>query len=88
MDIMLPRMNGLQATRFIRQHPKTRFTPVLAMTAKVTQQDKRDCFQSGCNNHIGKPFKARQLIACVEELLDQASEGHMDHEEDRAAAVG
>ena len=70
MDIMLPVMDGLEATRLIREHPNTHSTPILAMTAKVTEQDKKDCFQSGCNDHIGKPFTARQLTASIERLLN------------------
>ncbi len=40
MDIMMPQMTGLQAARLIRKNPKTHFIPILAVTAKITLEDK------------------------------------------------
>ncbi len=73
MDIMLPVMDGLQATRLIREHPNTQSTPILAMTAKVTSEDKEECLRSGCDDFIAKPFTSKQLTSIVEKLLDQKS---------------
>ena len=73
MDIMLPEMDGLQATRLIRQNPKTRSIPILAVTAMTTLKDKEDCFQSGCNDYIAKPFTFEQLRSRIEKLLKQDS---------------
>jgi len=71
MDIMMPEMDGLQATRLIRQNPKTHSIPILAMTAKITIADKKECLQSGCNDHIDKPFKPKELVSRIEKLLKQ-----------------
>ncbi len=73
MDIMMPEMNGLQATRLIRQNPKTHSIPILAMTAKITIADKKECLQSGCNDHIAKPFLVEDLVPRIENLLKQNS---------------
>ncbi len=73
MDIMLPVMDGLQATRLIREHPNTHSTPILAMTAKVTSEDKEECLRSGCDDFIAKPFTSKQLTSIIEKLLDQKS---------------
>jgi len=73
MDIMLPVMDGLQATRLIREHPNTQSTPILAMTAKVTSEDKEECLRSGCDDFIAKPFTSKQLTSIIEKLLDQKS---------------
>ncbi len=73
MDIMLPVMDGLPATRLIRKHPNTQSIPILAMTAKVTSEDKEECLRSGCDDFIAKPFTSKQLTSIVEKLLDQKS---------------
>ncbi len=73
MDIMMPQMNGLQAARLIRQNPKTRSIPILAATAKITIADKEECLQSGCNDHIDKPFTTKELVSRIEKLLKESS---------------
>ena len=69
MDIVMPEMDGLQATRLIRQNPKTSSIPILAVTALGVHKDRDDCLQSGCNDYIAKPFKFAQLILRIEKLL-------------------
>ena len=71
MDMMMPVMDGHQATRMIREHPNTCSTPILAMTARVTIRDKEHCIQSGCNDFIAKPYTSMQLISSIGKLLDQ-----------------
>ncbi len=73
MDIMLPVMDGLQATRLIRENPKTQSIPILAVTAKTTLKDKEDCIQSGCDDYIEKPFSVKVLTSMIEKLLGQNS---------------
>jgi len=73
MDITLPVMDGLQATRLIREHPNTQSTPILAMTARVTSENKIKCLQSGCDGHIAKPFTSKQLASIIKKRLDQKS---------------
>ena len=73
MDIMLPVMDGLAATRLIRENPKTQSTPILAMTARVTSEDRQECLQSGCDGFIDKPFTVKKLTSIIEKLLGQNS---------------
>ncbi len=73
MDIIMPVMNGFQASRRIRQHPKTRSIPILAVTAMTTLKDKEECFQSGCDDYLSKPFTSEQLLSRIEKLLKQSS---------------
>ncbi len=77
MDIMLPVMDGLQATRLIRENSNTHSIPILAMTARVSMEDKKDCFRSGCDDFIAKPFTVKELTSCMEKLLKQPS-GNID----------
>ncbi len=73
MDIIMPVMSGYEATRLIRQNPKTRSIPILAASAKITTADKEECLQSGCDGHIAKPFTSKQLVSIIEKLLKQKS---------------
>ncbi len=73
MDILLPVMDGLQATRLIREDPKTQSIPILAMTAKTTPKDKENCIQSGCDDFLEKPFPVKKLTSIIEKLLGQNS---------------
>ena len=71
MDIMLPEMNGLEATRLIRGHPKTNSIPILAATARVTMKDRDECLQNGCDDYMPKPFTPAQLASNIEKLLNK-----------------
>ena len=74
MDILMPRMNGLEATRLIRQDPKTHAIPVLAVTVLPTHEDREKCLQAGCNDYLNKPFTHEQLGARIEKLLRPESD--------------
>ncbi len=73
MDIIMPVMNGYQATRLIRQNPKTHSIPILAVTALDGPKYEEECLQSGCDDHIAKPFTTEDLFPCIEKLLMQPS---------------
>lgn len=55
MDVQMPLMNGLDATRALRAMAATAALPIIAMTANAFEEDKEDCLRAGMNDHIGKP---------------------------------
>ncbi len=65
MDVQMPVLDGLQATRLIRADPATASTPVIAMTANASRQDEARCRNAGMVDFISKPFEPRQLFALV-----------------------
>ena len=71
MDIMMPEMDGLEAARLIRENPKTRSIPIIAVTALSSRKDKKKCLESGCDDYLSKPFTASQLSSSITRLLKQ-----------------
>ena len=73
MDVQMPRLNGLDATRAIRRLPGYADTPILAMTANAFDEDRRDCLAAGMNDHIGKPIVPERLFAALQRWLPPAN---------------
>ncbi len=61
MDMQMPVMDGIAATRTIRANPARLDMPIIAMTANVLQDDRDMCLSSGMNDFIGKPIELNQL---------------------------
>ncbi len=66
MDIMMPRLSGVEATREIRKYSQA---PILFLTAKTLESDKEDAYGSGGDDYLGKPFSQAELMMKVESLL-------------------
>ncbi len=69
MDVQMPLMDGLEATRRIRREERWKNLPVLAMTAHAMNGDRERCLQAGMNAYVSKPVEATHLVATVESLL-------------------
>jgi PAS domain S-box-containing protein len=72
MDLQMPRMDGIQATRAIRAGGLNSNTPILAMTANAYDDDRQTCFDSGMNDHIAKPVDPDVLYATLLRWLPPA----------------
>ncbi len=70
MDIIMPKLDGFQATARIRENPRTKNIPILAATALARPGDREKCLESGCDGYIAKPFTHRQLGAAIDRLLE------------------
>ena len=67
MDVQMPNMDGLEATRRIRERPST--VPIVAMTANVYSEDRERCRAAGMDDFLGKPVDPEALLAVVEKWL-------------------
>jgi CheY-like chemotaxis protein len=69
MDVQMPVMDGLQATRLIRQEPAHAQLPIVAMTAHAMLRDREKCLDAGMNDYVTKPFDPHQLFAVMARWL-------------------
>ena len=75
MDVQMPAMDGLDATRAIRATEKGRQLPILAMTANAFAEERQRCLDAGMNDHVAKPVVAEQLFLTLRRWL-HAGTGH------------
>jgi len=68
-DIMLPNMSGLEATKLLRQNPKTMSLPIILLTAKHAEIDKVLGLDSGADDYITKPFSIMELGARIRSIF-------------------
>ncbi|WP_187970566.1 response regulator [Aquibium microcysteis] len=65
MDVMMPVMDGLTATRHIRNDPDWKKLPVIALTAKAMPDDQQRCIEAGANDYMAKPLDVEKLLSLV-----------------------
>ncbi|WP_313049408.1 response regulator [Pseudomonas soli] len=71
MDVMMPEMDGYEATRLIRQQPRWRKLPIIAVTAKAMKDDQQRCLQAGANDYLAKPIELDRLFSLIRVWLPQ-----------------
>jgi signal transduction histidine kinase/DNA-binding response OmpR family regulator/HPt (histidine-containing phosphotransfer) domain-containing protein len=65
MDMQMPVMDGITATKSIRSNPRYKSLPIIAMTANAMDRDREACLAAGMNDHLGKPIDPEKLFATL-----------------------
>lgn len=71
LDIQMPRMDGNQVCRHLREDPERKNTYIVMITAKGQEADRQNSLDSGANEYFTKPFSPRKVITRVKEILGE-----------------
>ncbi|MGA9532588.1 MAG: response regulator transcription factor [Anaerolineales bacterium] len=82
MDLMMPHMDGLEATRRIRQRS---YVPIIVLTALGEERDKVSAFEIGADDYLTKPFGVEELLARVQAMLRRAAWNRPVEQNERVA---
>jgi DNA-binding response OmpR family regulator len=69
LDVMMPRLDGYEATRRLREHSETSRMPIILLTARVQETDIARGFEVGADDYVKKPFSPQELGARVQAVL-------------------
>ena len=69
LDVMMPRIDGYEATRQLRQHEQTSRMPIILLTARVQEEDIARGFDAGADDYVKKPFSPQELGSRVQAVL-------------------
>jgi DNA-binding response OmpR family regulator len=73
LDVMMPKLNGYDLVRRIRAIPEIEHTPVILLTARAGEFDRRFGYEVGADEYVRKPFSPKLLEERVEELLERGT---------------
>jgi PAS domain S-box-containing protein len=74
MDVMMPRMDGFEATRKLRSEPEFKYTPIIALTALAMPSDRERCLAAGMDEYISKPINLKALVRMIQSCLFNGKE--------------
>ena len=71
MDVQLPKMSGLDATRLLRADDATKHIPIVVITSFALSGDRERAAEAGATAYLAKPYSPRELLALVREILPE-----------------
>jgi chemosensory pili system protein ChpA (sensor histidine kinase/response regulator) len=69
LDVEMPRMDGYEFARHVRNNPDTADTPIIMVTSRVSEKHRARAIEIGVNDYLGKPYQERELLQAVQDLL-------------------
>jgi two-component system cell cycle response regulator DivK len=73
MDVQLPKMSGLDATKFLTSDALTRHIPIIVITSYALSGDREKAMQAGASSYLAKPYSPSELLAMVKQFLPDLS---------------
>lgn len=74
MDLLMPILDGLSASRELKADPRTAHIPILVVTAKVSTSDRHAAQAAGCDGFLSKPYRNKRLLETVKQYLPAAAQ--------------
>jgi CheY-like chemotaxis protein len=74
MDVVMPRMTGIEACRQIRAHGPTSHIPIILVTTRGEPENVEIGYASGCNDYVAKPINASELVSKIEDFIGRSEE--------------
>jgi two-component system, cell cycle response regulator DivK len=71
MDVQLPKMSGLDATRVLKTDARTKDIPIIVITSFALSGDREKAAEAGASSYLAKPYSPRELLALVREYLPE-----------------
>ena len=72
MDVQLPKMSGLDATRVLKADPRTSHIPIIVITSFALSGDREKASAAGADSYLAKPYSPRELLALVRKFLPES----------------
>jgi chemosensory pili system protein ChpA (sensor histidine kinase/response regulator) len=72
LDVEMPRMDGYEFAKHVRNNPDTAGVPIVMITSRVSDKHKARAIEVGVNDYLGKPYQERALLEAVRHQLNQA----------------
>jgi two-component system cell cycle response regulator DivK len=72
MDLQMPKMSGLEATRKLRADPATAKIPIIAVTSFALSGDDQKALEAGANAYLAKPYSPRELLSLIRKFLPES----------------
>lgn len=88
LDLMLPRIHGMELCRILRNNQKTKNLPILMLTAKSEEVDKVLGLEMGADDYITKPFSPRELVARVKAILRRLDRTEQESVKEKTIKIG
>jgi CheY-like chemotaxis protein len=73
MDIVMPKVNGIQACKAIKEDPETKHIPVILVTTRGEAESMEAGYSSGCNDYVTKPVNSAELLGKIRNILGAKS---------------
>jgi DNA-binding response OmpR family regulator len=70
LDLIMPKMDGIEACRLLRARPSTSAIPIIMVTTRSEEAIVENAYKNGCNDYVNKPVNSAELLAKVRSLLE------------------